>query len=278
MREQVPYPNRPPNFRQLNEGSTHAVARHELNTKDVRMAQTELGLGIVERFPVSDDKVGWDVGYPVYDPPFIDMPRGNTSFRKEGDAPDPDDPRQITSFASLEVPQVERDTAGYPLNPIGRTGLGGRFMLDKWGPTQAADPILTRTNPDDGAWEVLLVQRQDTGEWALPGGKVDEGETAAQAAGRELREEAGVSGVELDFSDAAVVYAGYADDSRNSDNAWMETTALHKHLDNEQSRIVQTQAGSDAAAARWVRMAEVLAPDARVFSSHGMLLSQIGQS
>jgi 8-oxo-dGTP diphosphatase len=39
---------------------------------------------------------------------------------------------------------------------------------------------------------LLLVQRCDTGEWELPGGRVDVGETAMGAAVRETAEEAGI--------------------------------------------------------------------------------------
>ncbi len=150
MHEHNTSPNQAPNFAQLYGGQPHQVARHELNIKGIQMAETE-GLGIVERSPVADDQASWSVDYPEYHPLFVDMPRGNTSFRKEGDRPDPDNPLEVASLTSLEVPEVERDQHGYPVNPIGRTGLGGRFMLDKWGPTQAADPILTRTNPENGS-------------------------------------------------------------------------------------------------------------------------------
>lgn len=48
----------------------------------------------------------------------------------------------------------------------------------------------------DGAGRVLLAQRTarqiSAGYWELPGGKIDAGETAAQAAARELHEEAGL--------------------------------------------------------------------------------------
>lgn len=33
---------------------------------------------------------------------------------------------------------------GYPLNPIGRTGISGRGVLGRWGPNHAADPVVTR--------------------------------------------------------------------------------------------------------------------------------------
>lgn len=33
---------------------------------------------------------------------------------------------------------------GYPLNPMGRTGISGRGVLGRWGPNHAADPVVTR--------------------------------------------------------------------------------------------------------------------------------------
>jgi 8-oxo-dGTP diphosphatase len=47
----------------------------------------------------------------------------------------------------------------------------------------------------DGRW--LLIKRTDTGEWALPGGTLEWGETLRTAIARELLEEAGVEGLEL---------------------------------------------------------------------------------
>lgn len=47
--------------------------------------------------------------------------------------------------------------------------------------------------PLDGAGKEILLILRENGEWALPGGMQDEGETGAQAALRELGEEAGAS-------------------------------------------------------------------------------------
>ncbi|WP_042369548.1 NUDIX hydrolase [Streptacidiphilus neutrinimicus] len=42
------------------------------------------------------------------------------------------------------------------------------------------------------AGEILLQRRRDTGQWALPGGAQDIGETAAECALRECQEETGI--------------------------------------------------------------------------------------
>ncbi|MFI6769474.1 NUDIX hydrolase [Streptomyces sp. NPDC050355] len=44
----------------------------------------------------------------------------------------------------------------------------------------------------DGEGAILLQRRRDTGQWALPGGAQDIGETAAQCAVRECLEETGI--------------------------------------------------------------------------------------
>ena len=69
------------------------------------------------------------------------------------------------------------DDHGRPRNPRGRTGMTGRGTLGKWGPNQAADPIVTRFNPEvPGELQMVAIKRKDTGDWALPGGMVDDGE------------------------------------------------------------------------------------------------------
>jgi 8-oxo-dGTP diphosphatase len=45
----------------------------------------------------------------------------------------------------------------------------------------------------DGKW--VLIRRADTGTWALPGGTLEWGETMREALAREMKEEAGISGV-----------------------------------------------------------------------------------
>jgi 8-oxo-dGTP pyrophosphatase MutT (NUDIX family) len=63
-----------------------------------------------------------------------------------------------------------------------------------WGPRRAL-AVCYRLKPDlpEGV-EVLLVRTRN-GKWTLPGGRIDPGETPAEAAEREALEEAGASGL-----------------------------------------------------------------------------------
>ena len=262
-----------PSYGDIYPGVPHRAARMQVNAKMLKMAEVELGWMYVNRQHVPDEMVDWKVDMQHYNPPVLDLPRGVTRFRKEGDAPQDSDPSTINTFKSLEIKDVMRDDYGFPLNPMGRTGLRGRGILDKWGPTEAADPIVTRHNPQNGELEVLIIKRGDTGEWAFPGGKVDGDETAAAAASRELVEEAGVEGMDVDFSKADVIYAGYIDDSRNTDNAWMESTALHLHLNLEQASVVAVAAGSDADAVRWAAVNDTLY--STMLKAHANILSLV---
>jgi len=186
-----------------------------------------------ERELVPDDFVSWSIDFPGYNPPYYVSP---TVLKQP-------------SWAEPEEVSI------HPLNIEGRTGIAGRGLLGKWGPNYAADPIVTRINPETDQLELLVILRKDCQQWALPGGMVDKGERVTRTLTRELQEEAGLA---LDFSEARIVYQGYVDDPRNTDNAWMETTASHLHLPPEQSAQSALTAGDDALSARWIPINEAL--------------------
>jgi 8-oxo-dGTP diphosphatase len=70
----------------------------------------------------------------------------------------------------------------------------------------------------DQQGRVLLVQRCDSGAWEFPGGRMDVGETAVEAAVRETAEEAGlrvrITGLVGLFSDPAFVIKPVAGETR----------------------------------------------------------------
>ncbi len=97
---------------------------------------------------------------------------------------------------------------GVPLNILGRTGLAGRGMLGRWGPNHAADSVVTRWKRNRNGdilsvgekpvLEFVAIERRDSGQWALPGGKVDLGEAVSDTVRREFMEEALDSGTASD--------------------------------------------------------------------------------
>lgn len=233
-------------------------------------ARRERGADYPERFPVPDHLVGWDTPYPGYAPPYhvAAVVLANDSSVNRGGWADPEDLSRLGEFPGRTLAgRVRRDEGGRPLNPAGRTGLAGRGLLGKWGANYAADPIITRVSRREKRLELLAVQRRDNGQWAIPGGMVDRGEQVSRTLARELQEETGIT---LDMGRGRLVYQGYVDDPRNTDNAWMETTASHLHLDPETAQRLEPRAGSDARAVRWFP----LTPDSirTLYASHCALV------
>eukprot|EP00300_Choanocystis_sp_HF-7_P012722 c18001_g1_i5.p1 GENE.c18001_g1_i5~~c18001_g1_i5.p1 ORF type:complete len:154 (+),score=26.29 c18001_g1_i5:108-569(+) len=107
---------------------------------------------------------------------------------------------------------------------------------------------------------MVAVKRQDTGQWAIPGGMVDDGEYVTKTLRREFVEEAADDSADMmqvldeifDRDRAEVIYRGYVDDPRNTDNAWMETTVIHCHCAPHLAERLKLSAGDDAADAAWI--------------------------
>ncbi|EOD33848.1 hypothetical protein EMIHUDRAFT_229143 [Emiliania huxleyi CCMP1516] len=59
------------------------------------------------------------------------------------------------------------------------------------------------------------------------------------------------------------VYRGYVDDPRNTDNAWMETVAMHFHCSPELGKMLALHAGDDAADYK------------KLYASHKMMIDMI---
>lgn len=228
----------------------------------------------VKRFPVPDELVFWKADYPDYDPPDYTSP--GIKGQSYAD-PDVKDASFHPVWNSLDrgVNRVSHVGGysvvdGYPINPIGRTGIVGRGLLGRWGPNHAADPVVTRWKRDDTGEFVLnsttrkkilqmvTIQRHDNKKWAIPGGMVDPGEKVSTTLKREFMEEAlntfgGQTVIEEFFSTGVEIYKGYVDDYRNTDNAWIETVACNFH-DETGDRVgkLKLEAGDDAAKVKWL--------------------------
>ena len=124
-----------------------------------------------KRVKVADESVPWSNDAPLYRPEEFTDDSVLTKGVDEGWA-DPRTPQQVPDLKqrkSYEAP-ISFDAAGMPRNPRGRTGLCGRGLLGQWGPNHAADPIVTRYNPQTGKLQLVAMRREDTGQFAVPGG------------------------------------------------------------------------------------------------------------
>lgn len=243
------------------------------------------------RTEVPNDRVDWKASWPEYAP--VDY-----TSEKVVHAPWADDEAKLSTFKFNAMDGLINrksftgryafDAHGKPLNPHGRTGVRGRGLLGRFGPNHAADPIVTRFRKDAHGKRVLecvLIKRRDTGEWALPGGMVEAGDTVSLTLKKEFGEEAMNSieatadkrreiMVSLDklFSHGTVIFEGYVDDPRNTDNAWMETVAMNFHDDDGSIfGVIQLHAGDDAGAVMWVP----LDPAMKLYASHSDFIRHV---
>lgn len=128
-------------------------------------------------------------------------------------------------------------------------------------PVNTADAVVVQSG------HVLLVKRAaqpGKGLWALPGGHIDPGETALDAALRELYKEAG-----LDMPKGAMRgrlrERRVFDHPERSEKGWVRTEAFVFDL-QDRAQLEKVKSGSDAAAARWVPITEIT-PDT-LFEDH----------
>ena len=95
--------------------------------------------------------------------------------------------------------------------------------------------------------QLLMIRRGHgpaAGDWSIPGGHVERGETLAEAVVRELREETGLEGVCADF-------VGW--DEKIGEEFHFVLLAFRATL----LEVTDPVAGDDAAEARWVPLSEV---------------------
>ncbi|XP_045665928.1 ADP-ribose pyrophosphatase, mitochondrial-like [Ursus americanus] len=258
-----------------------------------------------ERSQVPDEKVSWLVQWPDYkpveyiagsvlaQPTWADPPMGKRNFSPKFNEED----GHVERRSQNGLYEVEN---GRPRNPAGRTGLVGRGLLGRWGPNHAADPILTRWKKDSKGKKVIhpvsernvlqfvAIKRKDCGEWAIPGGMVEPGEKISTTLKREVGEEAMNSLQKsraetqdlekqlhkLFSQEHSVVYKGYVDDPRNTDNAWMETEAVNYSDDTgEIMDHLSLEAGDDAKKVKWVDINDQL----KLYASHSQFIQLVAE-
>ncbi|MGI5208942.1 RapZ C-terminal domain-containing protein [Spirillospora sp. CA-108201] len=239
-------------------GDLLATSLAETHALDVALVHRDLDKPVAERPdplaglpPVMPEhlrswSVPWDSYAPVdITPPELQPGSGLDASVAAGWAEPATGPAALPDLAhrrSAALIPYGLDGQGRPLHPGGRTGRIGR-NLGKWGENRAVDSIVVA-----GAGHhrrVLLIRRSDCGAWALPGGMVEHGESEPAALIRELAEE---TGIDLAGLAPLVLARTLVADPRQSDHAWVATTAALFRLPG----VVPADAGDDAADAAWL--------------------------
>ena len=114
-------------------------------------------------------------------------------------------------------------------------------------PSLTADIIVFRRNEGNKDSDLLLIKRKGhpfIGCWALPGGFAERGETIENTAARELEEETGVAGIEMEL---VGIYSKPGRDPRG----WTVSAAYMAVVDGNE---VRPRAGDDAREVNWGRV------------------------
>jgi len=77
--------------------------------------------------------------------------------------------------------------------------------------------------------------------------------------------------------DSNLVFRGYVDDPRNTDNAWMETSAFHFHCSKELGALLPLSAGDDAGAVMWLDVDQSNESYANLYADHKKWVDQVAE-
>ncbi|WIA19062.1 hypothetical protein OEZ86_005460 [Tetradesmus obliquus] len=113
-------------------------------------------------------------------------------------------------------------------------------------PALTVDAVIVAKPATSTPSQLLLIQRKHPpckGQWALPGGFVDQGEPLAAAAARELQEETSVNPADVDMFQVGT----YGDPGRDP-RGWTVTVAYAAVVPSTELGV---RAADDAAAASW---------------------------
>jgi ADP-ribose pyrophosphatase len=173
---------------------------------------------------ISIDEAPWMLDCESYDPEYhVDASvLDNDRTMVDGGWADPESFGEIRDLPRITEAKYKGED-GKPLNPRGRTGLVGRGLLGLWGANLSVQVLVGRPNPDSGSAEVLLGGTEEASLLELPKGFVLPDESTAKAIRRVLAQEAGW---DPGNEEARLVSEGYTYDSRQTDNAWVESQAL----------------------------------------------------
>ncbi|XP_067153500.1 ADP-ribose pyrophosphatase, mitochondrial isoform X2 [Apteryx mantelli] len=228
----------------------------------------------IERSQVPEDKVDWLTEWKDYNP--VEYTSVSVLAGPKWADPQLSDKNFSPTFNERDGEVERRSLNGLYVVENGRP----RWKRDRSG-NKIAHPVTGKN-----ILQFVAIKRRDCGEWAIPGGMVDPGEKISATLKREFGEEALNSlqkspkeKEELEkqlhrlFSqEPFVVYRGYVDDPRNTDNAWMETEAVNYHDESgETMDNLPLEAGDDAGKVKWVDISEKL----KLYANHSYFIKLV---
>jgi len=174
----------------------------------------------------------------------------------------------------------------YPMNPVQCTGYTGRGLLGKWGPNYAADPIVVTKIPGTMfGLKFVAIKRSDCGLWAIPGGMVEYGDTVSHTLRKEFTEETqnlpNIDKNQIEtllnkvFNNGKLIYRGYIDDPRNTDNAWIETSVYYFLIENYIANKLMLRAGDDACNVDWVNISNKDIRYVNLYADHKQYIDKV---
>lgn len=144
-------------------------------------------------------------------------------------------------------------------------GVVGKGFYYYWGANYTADAAVI-AHDEENIPHILLIQRSDNGEWALPGGFINNEEPSKVAAVRELHEETSLA-LDRTMATAHKLYAGPVLDVRTTLHAWSETHLWLFKTSGTTLPIIA--ANDDANAARWFALDKL---PSNLYGSHPVLI------
>ncbi|KAK2493504.1 hypothetical protein MC885_009697 [Smutsia gigantea] len=204
----------------------------------------------VQRSQVPNEKVGWLVEWQDYSPV------------------------EYTAVSVLAGPrwadpQISESNFSPKFNEkdghIERKSQNGLYEIENGRPRWKRDRCGNKVpHPISGKniLQFVAIKRKDCGEWAIPG--------KSSAEKRELEEQLH----KLFSQEHLVIYKGYVDDPRNTDNAWMETEAVNYH--DETGEVMDNltlEAGDDAGKVKWVDISDEL----KLYASHSQFIKLVAE-
>ena len=233
-----------------------------------KRSKSSAPLNYPKRVSIPKNKKSWEVEFPWYKPKqYTDRLSCKKEFNHDPDRMNNNIRDRINNCSRKKV---TFDQLWKPLNPFWRTWIEWKWKFYFWWPNVAADPILSRVQ--DWKFQVFLWKRKDTTELALPCGFTINHKTILKALQYAFNDKTWYDLSLQDITNAKVIHNDEIEDYRNTDNAWVHSTAFSIHNPNSITDITPMPKNENYTEAKWITVtSDVLS---NLFSKHAQLIHE----